>query len=1157
MKKILFVFGIVFSILISTTVAYADEHNGHECVDFGLPSGTVWAKYNVGATAPEQSGDYFAWGATESWETYTETEYTNKLGNYTASVLDAEHDAAVVQWGGDWYTPTSEQVEELISSMFVWEKVVLNGDSCYKVSRKIDPTQYIYLPISGYKAGTSVSYGDKPRRRADYLTSTRNANNVSKCMYLQLGGEAFYSLKGSGNKHIGRMVRPVYAKTKKYTLTLLVSLNESDVNIDNKGGYIAVSGIIGENGVYQVFENTKLELVATPTEGNEFSHWSDDPTNTSPSRVVTVNSDVAYEAVFTMTKKAHTYVDLGLPSGTLWAENNVDADMPEASGSYFAWGETETKSKYTWGTYEYDSCEDNLDASKGITKYNSTDGKDSLDVADDVAAVHWGGVWRIPSKKQMEELINPANCEWKVVTYEGVLCHKVTSKQNANYIYLPIAGYMSGSTLGGVDKPRADYWTSTLNLDNAQQAWYLQLQDVERNGETTHKVKASGNRKIGRMVRPVKYNNFKTITVYAASTEGGYLGGAVLGGGEYYVNDIATLIAIPKEGYEFDYWHDGSIEQSREITVTGDATYIAYFTPYDIDTTNVYASCSETGSFYVENTHKQNVAGSTVTVQNAQEEEISATISANGNIVTFTDPAQFNACEELYVTYYYSEAGANAGDPYLYQIVKMPFLYDGTSELPTCDCDIFVANGTTLTVADETTIPHGLTVFGKIEIAATGKLILDTIINGADDPAKLEIARGGELVMTKYDGTTPVKATTSLYAPAAYTWYGVGMPFAAIDGPANFRGSWVNKLNADKVYENMTSGALNAFAGYLVAAPTAGKTYTLQGTLVPSTSATMNLTYSASAAQDNGLNFLANSWMTALPVKQVAQELVKTYDPTSEAEVEATVSLVSKDGNTYEYYPAQFADDAVIEPLRGFFVWSGGNTALTLAYPAKKTPAAQAPARKAAAETTQIMHIYVTGEDGKADKLMLAQSPKYSEAFDNGADARKYENTGGYPNISVTTDYAEQAVLATNNWENTVLNFRSGSAQEYTFSFDYTGDDLCLKDTKTNQTVDLKEGNTYTFVATADDLARFVILRKPNQGDVATMLQNVWVVDGHLHLNNPTAEPMEVSIYTADGRLLSQFTTREAITKLRVPAHGVYFIQLTTATDTQTIKQIF
>ena len=165
----------------------------------------------------------------------------------------------------------------------------------------------------------------------------------------------------------------------------------------------------------------------------------------------------------------HEYVDLGL--SVKWATCNVGANSPEEYGDYFAWGEIEPKEEYSWSTYKY--CVDNYD---NLTKYctQSYDGKDGftdnktvLDPEDDAATVNWGGVWRMPTKAEQQELVD--NCTWTWTTQNGVNGYKVTGP-NGNSIFLPGAGYMYSSSLycaGSV----GSYWSRSLNTDNPNHAY--------------------------------------------------------------------------------------------------------------------------------------------------------------------------------------------------------------------------------------------------------------------------------------------------------------------------------------------------------------------------------------------------------------------------------------------------------------------------------------------------------------------------------------------------------------------------------------------------------------------------------------------------------------------------------------------------------------
>ncbi len=154
----------------------------------------------------------------------------------------------------------------------------------------------------------------------------------------------------------------------------------------------------------------------------------------------------------TVDANGHEYVDLGLPSGLLWATMNIGAAAPENSGYYFAWGETKTKSKYNWYTYEH--CEGDQHS---LTKYNeyadygTVDNKAVLELSDDAAHVVWGGDWRMPTIGEWQELLDNCMIEW-VEDYKGngVSGRLVTSSANGNTLFLPAAGYRSDSEYKGV-----------------------------------------------------------------------------------------------------------------------------------------------------------------------------------------------------------------------------------------------------------------------------------------------------------------------------------------------------------------------------------------------------------------------------------------------------------------------------------------------------------------------------------------------------------------------------------------------------------------------------------------------------------------------------------------------------------------------------------
>ena len=169
----------------------------------------------------------------------------------------------------------------------------------------------------------------------------------------------------------------------------------------------------------------------------------------------------------------HDYVDLGLPSGTLWATMNVGASKPSDYGLYFQWGDTsgytadqvgtgsgQKKFVSVWSDYKWN-------ASEGFSKYNTAD--ESLDIEDDAAHVNMGGDWHMPSPQQIQELLNNTTHPW--TTQNGVNGRLFTSK-NGNSIFIPAAGNAWDGSLSD----RGDYgyvWSSMLSTDYVSSGQYL------------------------------------------------------------------------------------------------------------------------------------------------------------------------------------------------------------------------------------------------------------------------------------------------------------------------------------------------------------------------------------------------------------------------------------------------------------------------------------------------------------------------------------------------------------------------------------------------------------------------------------------------------------------------------------------------------------
>ena len=352
----------------------------HEYVDLGLPSGTLWATCNIGATTPEEYGSYFAWAETDSksnysWNTYKYCAGTNdSMTKYCTAeyygtfdgldALEDKDDAATAKWGSSWMMPSMEQFDELMNSEYTTVKKTFQNDTYgMLITSKLNGNS-IFLPAAGILMDTDL---------------------------INDGSRAFYWSRD--------VARPSNFLARDFSFTT-TSNTPNDT------------------------QNRCYGLSIRPVRNPE---------------------------------KEHEYVDLGLPSGTLWATCNVGANSPEEYGDYFAWGETEPKSNYSWSTYKWCKGSENT-----FTKYcphsdygynGYYDDLSELLPEDDAATVNWGGEWQTPEFKQYEELFNTdyTTMEWTAKTGKdgsenyGML---ITSKINGNSIFLPAGGmYNEGSSL--------------------------------------------------------------------------------------------------------------------------------------------------------------------------------------------------------------------------------------------------------------------------------------------------------------------------------------------------------------------------------------------------------------------------------------------------------------------------------------------------------------------------------------------------------------------------------------------------------------------------------------------------------------------------------------------------------------------------------------
>ena len=216
------------------------------------------------------------------------------------------------------------------------------------------------------------------------------------------------------------------------------------------------------------------------------------------------------------TINGHEYVDLGLPSGTLWATCNVGATKPEEPGTHFAWGETQPKNDYSWDTYKW--CNG---SAYRLTKYCNVSGlgdngfadnKTELDLEDDAANANWGGDWRMPSLDQIKEIVDQCNWEWE--TLNGAYGRRITGP-NGNSIFLPAAGWRSSTSLYD-EGTGGGYWSRMISTLIPYGAYDMSLESNDVDWDDY-----CGGRRDGQVVRPVVVKSTPSQgTPYAVWCEG-------------------------------------------------------------------------------------------------------------------------------------------------------------------------------------------------------------------------------------------------------------------------------------------------------------------------------------------------------------------------------------------------------------------------------------------------------------------------------------------------------------------------------------------------------------------------------------------------------------------------------------------------------------
>ena len=502
-------------------------------VDLGLPSETKWAARNIGATSAEDYGYYYAWGEVETKNNYSSATYrygTQNLGD-DFNIAGTLNDAAAVNWGGIWTTPTKAHFEELLNtSICSWSRTTINGVNGYMV---IGPNgNRIFFPDAGYMVdrnlscaneGASYMIANQVGDRSNYnwtLSWHRDYSSAHRYLYGGEYYEPFWRWGYSCFRYYGRSVRPV-ASPNGITpdgLVLNIRTDSASWKLGDKETVLygtlssttpikvelTVGFVVGDSTNIDL-TNSRFVLAETTNIGGVFTDTLDVYDNIGYYYRAFVNTG---DTIFYGKARHYGYemVDLGL--SVKWANMNIGANQPSDYGNYYAWGETEPKDEYSASTYLY------------RTNQNLGENMNIAGTDQDVAHVKMGNAWRMPDYAEMKELID--SCTWVRTTVDNVSGYRVTSNREGytdKSIFLPSAGLVRGTSYD-CQNVGASYFTSSQGGNNSVYAWTLSWHSDYSNwqlyyygGENWEPFWAWGHstfRYYGRTVRAVAVPNTPT-----------------------------------------------------------------------------------------------------------------------------------------------------------------------------------------------------------------------------------------------------------------------------------------------------------------------------------------------------------------------------------------------------------------------------------------------------------------------------------------------------------------------------------------------------------------------------------------------------------------------------------------------------------------------